>query len=495
MDLQFNQSVIEYLQCASKDYQTQEQTQEIRIPDGMPDVAVVLACWGQPVLRGKEWRSDHVSITGGIMTKILYLPENADVPQVMEAWLPFQMKWSIPNGKQDGAMTVDLGLRGADARVLTSRKIMVRTNLGALLHAFVPSEFTVGHPDAHPDDVQLLINRHCITLPKEAGEKAFGLEETLEFPASEPKLEQIVYYSVSPQILEQKVLSDKLIFRGLCIAHLLYRGTDGQLHSRDFDVPFSQYADLNNEFTADASMQVTAVITNMELENGGEGELRLKAGISGQFVVYDRICMDLVQDAYSPMRTVESDQIQLNIPGILEQTSATVSVQEDPQVDVMRPADVVFWPEQPYMSADADFSEADFGGVFQMLYYDPEGQLQSMQCRWQENRRIQADSGADVRVHVTCSGKPQYAAGMLHADLLANSTVTDRRGVEIVSGLKLGEVTPLAHDRPSLIVANSGTDSLWQIAKSNGSTVEMICKANGLSAEPAQNTVLVIPVL
>ena len=495
MDLQFNQSVVKYLQCAAREYQTQEQTQEIRIPDGMPDVGMVLACWGQPVLRGKEWRSDHVGVTGGVMAKILYLPEDGGAPQVMEAWLPFQMKWSIPTAKQDGTMTIDLGLRGADARVLNARKIMVRTNVGVLMQAFIPTEFTVCQPDDLPEDVQLLTNRYLLTLPKEAGEKAFSLDENLELPASEPKPEQVVQFHISPQVLEQKVLSDKLIFRGLCIVHLLYRGTDGQLYSRDFDVPFSQYADLEGEFAPEATVQVMPVVTNLELDPITDGPLHLKAGLSGQYMVYDRVNADLVQDAYSPVRTVEPAFSQLNVPAVLEQNSITVNAQADPQVDVMRPVDVVFWPEQPYVGTDAENVEADLGGVFQMLYYDPEGQLQSSQTHWQETRQLSADRDAAVALCVGCSGKPQYSAGMLYADLLAVSTVTDRQGVDAVCALKLGDPIQPDSNRPSLIITKSGAQTLWQIAKDNATTIELIRQANGLAADPASDAILLIPMV
>ena len=64
MDLQFNQSVIKYLRTVSREYQTQEQTQEIRIPDGMPDIGSILGSWGQVILRGKEWNGDTLTVTG-----------------------------------------------------------------------------------------------------------------------------------------------------------------------------------------------------------------------------------------------------------------------------------------------------------------------------------------------------------------------------------------------------------------------------------------------
>ena len=35
-----------------------EQSQEIKLAEGMPDVGRILTAWGQPILRGKEWGSD-----------------------------------------------------------------------------------------------------------------------------------------------------------------------------------------------------------------------------------------------------------------------------------------------------------------------------------------------------------------------------------------------------------------------------------------------------
>lgn len=495
MDLKFNQNVLKCLQCPVREYQTQEQTQEIRIPDGKPDIAMVLACWGEPVLRGKEWRSDQVGVTGGVMAKVLYLPEEAGPPQVLEAWLPFQMKWSIPSGHQDGTMRVIPCLRSADARVLSARKLMVRTNVGMLMEAMTPAEFTMYQPGDVPEDVQLLTNRYYLTLPVEAGEKAFGIDEILEMPASEQKIDQIVRLGLSPQVLEQKVLADKLIFRGLCIAHLLYLGSDGQLYSRDFDVPFSQYADLDGEFAPESTVQVMPVITNLEVEQTPEGGVHLKAGLSGQYMVYDRVAADLVQDAYSLTRSVDPAVEQLTVPAVLESATQQVNAQADPQVDVMRPVDVSFWRDQPYVVKNGDYAEADMSGTFQMLYYDPEGQLQSALTRWEDTLRFPAAEDSAPSVNLSVGGKPQYSAGMLHGDLLAETAVTSGQGLDMVTGLKLGEASKPDPDRPSLIVTKVCGQSLWQIAKENATTMEAIRAANGLVDEPSMNSILLIPVI
>lgn len=495
MDLQFNQRVIKCLQSADREYQTQEQTLEIRIPDGMPDIAMVLACWGQPVLRGKEWRADHLGVTGGVMAKILYLPEEAGPVQTLEAWLPLQMKWTIPNSRQDGTMLVDLGLRSADARVLSARKLMVRTNVGALLQTLTPMELSVSQSQDLPEDVQLLTNQYYLSLPREAGEKAFGLDETLQLPASDPKPERIVRFRLTPQVLEQKVLSDKLIFRGLCILHLLYQSEDGQLHSRDLDVPFSQYTDLSEEFAPEATVQIWPVVTNLELERTGEGDIHLKAGLSGQYVIHDRLRIDVPQDAYSAVRPVELQMTSFMAPGLLDQKVLPVTAQADPQVDVMKPVDVAFWREMPYISRDGGSVSAELCGTFQMLYYDPEGQLQCTQTRWEQTLPLPTDGETDAEVSLRVGGKPQYSTGMLQADLLADYEAKNSSGIEMIRALELGERTNPDPQRPSLILTKAGTRDLWQIAKDNATTVSLIKEANGLEGEPAPDAVLLIPVI
>ena len=74
MEFEFQKSACPCLETVLREVQNVEQTQEIKLSDGMPDIGRVLAAWGQTILRGKEWRSDSVSFSGGMMVWILYAP-------------------------------------------------------------------------------------------------------------------------------------------------------------------------------------------------------------------------------------------------------------------------------------------------------------------------------------------------------------------------------------------------------------------------------------
>ena len=61
MDVNFQNRDDSCLNLAVRELQNSEQTQEIKLTEGMPDVGKILAAWGQPILRGKEWNADTLN--------------------------------------------------------------------------------------------------------------------------------------------------------------------------------------------------------------------------------------------------------------------------------------------------------------------------------------------------------------------------------------------------------------------------------------------------
>ncbi len=54
MEFEFQKSACPCMETVLREVQNVEQTQEIKLSDGMPDIGRVLAAWGQTILRGKN---------------------------------------------------------------------------------------------------------------------------------------------------------------------------------------------------------------------------------------------------------------------------------------------------------------------------------------------------------------------------------------------------------------------------------------------------------
>ena len=80
-------------------------------------------------------------------------------------------------------------------------------------------------------------------------------------------------------------------------------------------------------------------------------------------------------------------------------------------------------------------------------------------------------------------------------DIVLNTVSTAKQGMSIVTGITADDTIEQSDGRPSLIIRRAGDDSLWDIAKSSGSTVEAIKNANNIQAEPDSEQMLLIPVV
>ena len=396
MEFEFQKSACPCMETVLREVQNVEQTQEIKLSDGMPDIGRVLAAWGQTILRGKEWRSDSVSFSGGMMVWILYAPEDGSEERCIDGWIPFQMKWDLPERTEEGSIRIQCLTRFVDARSVSARKLMVRVGAAAMAEACVPKTAEIAAPAEPIEGVELLTSSYPVRMPREAGEKAFALDEELTLPESSPLPERLVYYCLHPRITEKKVLSNKVVFRGNGNLHVLYRSEEGQLHGWDFELPFSQLADLSGEHSGDAQADILLSPTSLELEVDDEGHMRLKCGIVGQYLISDREMLTLAEDAYSPGRELSVQTEQLEVPAILESRRETVYGEQSIPAEANLTADVSFLVDFPRQRRTQKGVEMEIPGSFLVLYYGEDGILHSATARWEGQCILNADENTVI---------------------------------------------------------------------------------------------------
>lgn len=496
MELQWKSNPCSYLRCSVRQVQNQEQTLEIRLTDGMPDIGRVLCAWGQMMLRSKQWRSDGMTLSGGINAWVLYAPEDGSEPRCVEGWIPFQAKWSFPESYREGIIRTDGCIRSMDARTLSARKLMVRASLALLGEALEAEEAAVFSADELPEGVFVNKKTYPVQLPKEAGEKLINLEESLPIPDPAPR--KLLCCRLTPWVTEQAALGGQMVIRGNVRADYVYMGEDDMLHSGSQELPFAQFADLDREYGKDATASVIMALSNAECALDGQ-QLHIKCGLIGQYLIHDRVLLELAEDAYSPRRSLTPMTAGLELPAQLDAVNETLDAHAELPLPAQSAVEVTFRPDWPVQYRENDRVTVEMPGMFQVLYYDPEGNLQSAVESW--TGRTELPAGENCGLHIgLCQTKAPAASVMgdrmrLDGTLDMQLRTVANTSFPMVTGLEVGEEVTPDPMRPSVILRRSGDMSLWELAKLCGSTVEAISRANGLSGEPAAEQMLLIPVL
>lgn len=496
MEVKFNQAQVSCLKPIVSQVHTQELTQEVRLPDAYPDIGRILGCWGQPLIRSKEWSGNSMSANGGIMAWMLYAPEDESQPRVVDAWIPFQFRWAFPEMANDGVIVVQPIITNLDGRSISARKILLRADVGTMGQAMESVKEDVFTPIPVPEDVQLLIRNYPVEVPVEAGEKQLQIEE--QIPWEKSPIHQIVSYSFEPEIEETKVLGNRLVFRGQGRLHMMYMTEDGSIHHYDTQIPFSQYKELDGDYEPGTKVWILPVLTALELEKNEDGGILLRAGIAAQYTLFDMKVLELVEDAYSPKRQVNIQSEQLRLPMRLDSVELQMNAEGSLHDDMSQVICANAFACNPGVHIVENGGQVTMDGNYQVLYRDEEGRLMRESIRFDCAKPLTTADDNNIYLWLEGATQPEYQPGndgmKLHNRYQVSAQVFSGQPIPMVTGLELGEIAEPNPNRPAVILRRAGEEGIWNLAKSCGSTVDAIKAANHLADEPVEGTLLLIPV-
>lgn len=483
MQLQWNKQSCQYLKTLVRQVQTQEQTQQLRLPEELPDVGRVLCTWGQSIIRSKEQRGDTILVSGGVSSVVTYLPEDGSFARSVEVWIPFQAKWNSQQTQRECPIRCKSLLRSMDARILSARKIMVRANISILAEALEPTETEVVTP-VEQAEVQILKKTYPAVLPREAGEKVFEFEEEI----SVPNAKKWISWQIEPALTEQTVLGGRLIMRGVGQLHYVYQDELGHISSGWQDIPFAQFAELEKEYAKEATADVMMAVTGLETEPTDVG-IRVQGSCMAQYVIWDRELLEVAEDAYCPNGDVQLSVQPLILPMELDNRYQTLTAR--PQFREGKMVDVTFFPGHPEQYREGNEINVSLNGLFQILYEDVDGNLQMTTENWDQEFTISA--APDSQVMTTLKEVSDQEEGLRIELKLGLHTQTDQQ-IPMITELEVGQMRQPDEDRPTLVLRRMDRETLWELAKQTGSTMEAITQANGLTQEPEQGQMLLIPI-
>lgn len=493
MELPFEKTVSRFWQQKLYTPVTKEETQEYKLPESMPDIGRVIAAWGQVVLRGKEWRNHHIGLNGGVMVWVLYAPEDGGEVRRIESWLPFNVR--VEHGHQEeGIIRAECVLCSVDARSTSSRKLMLRCSVGLMVQTLMPREAELMSPGELPGDIEVLERAYPMVLTRETGEKTFLCDETLPGTG---EIERIVYYRLSPRVLEQKVLGSRGVFRGLGELHLLCQDEQGKMRSMDLEVPFAQYLDLEGDYEEGAEISNLLCVTSLEVEPEENGELRVRCGLVSQYIVSAPTVIRCLEDAYSPVRELELVKQEVVLPAWLDEQIQQVELGERLTGEGI-PVDQIFFPELPMVTRQPGGAEIRVGGSFQALCQEPDGSLvgKTVKAHQPISLTTECDTIPCTWLRGGAQARREGGGWALEAQMEAKLDSICTRPIGMVAGIRAGERREPDPDRPSVILrARRPEETLWDIAKYCGSTVSAIQRLNKLEREPEENRLLLIPVI
>lgn len=501
MELVFQEQRQEYLCRILCDTVSQEQTADVVIPDSIPDADRVVDAFGTLLVRSEECGADSAQAAGSVLVGAIFVDEGG-TPYSVKTEIPFSVRRDFPQQGNDCYMQCRCTLKSVDARLLNSRKVLIRVGISCTLQVFSPriqTHYDISEP---AETLQLQRRELPMRMPMGLGERSFSVNEELDLPEGKNSISRLLKCLYRPKISEQRMVGSKAVFKGELLVHALYEDSEQKLCTWQWNVPFSQYAELDRELD-EGDLQTFLTLTSAETEPDTQYESRrllLSAGLLAQCLTVGTQNVKLISDAYctDAELTPQWDTWEMN--GLLDrQTFRETAVFEGEQ-DADSIVDAWMYRDEAETSRDGDELVLTMLMNCNVLYYDGEGNLQGKTLRPTAKLSTVLAQQAGCEISEVTEGELYCSANRNQLTLRMPMDITlDSVAMQEIKAVCGGSIEPfegISGHRPSVILRRTDEEnSVWEIGKQFHTPVREILSANQLDGETVPgNRLLLIPV-
>lgn len=500
MELLFQKYELNHLERVWSHSAVGEQTADVIVPDSFPDVDRILDAFGTLTLQDVECLTDSVSLSGTVLAGVLLVGENGEVHS-LPVRIPFGVRKELGTPVEQGEPLYRCELRSVDARMVNSRKLLVRVGYQWSFEVYSPCTRAISYLEEPSERIQLRWAEYPMELPTVTGEKQFTVNEELELPENISPVSEILKWNTRLQILDQKTVGSKAVFKTELLLHLLYEDPQGKLCTYDWRLPLSQFTDLSADAEG-GEVQTFLHMTEWDLEPDSQVESRrlfLRVGLRARSMVYEVRRVRVMEDAYCIDALMEPQWDRWSYRPLLDTQSLRGTAQWRGEEPLGTIVDLWAWTEDGERQRQGDTLTIKVPVTCSVIYYDKEGKLRGKQFRpHMEGELPLHESGECSLRDVLCTevycngsgGTPELRIPVqLRVDCYGDQAVRCLSGAELQSLPESGE------RQPDLILRRTEEDEdLWTIAKSYRTSSKLIAEANALDDRPIpEGTMLLIP--
>jgi len=294
---------------------------DFNVPDIRPDVKAIIRENGKIRITEKKCNAGRLHIKGTLVTNILYIGEDSESVQGIEAEIPFDEMLHIDREDCTG-MTIRAELDDLTAGLIHSRKINVKALVTVkLFYEEIQDEIVVTETEGKG----LFARAKDISFTNLAAAKrdTVRVREEVQLPSSRPNIAELLYKEMHLVVSESRVMEEELSVKGTMSLFVVYRGNSLKESTELYEtkVPFMARFELSGarpDMIEDISVAVLQEnITSGADEDGEERLLNVEVVLELDMKLYEEKELTVLEDIYSVSGEVKLKGQEQKIPQLL----------------------------------------------------------------------------------------------------------------------------------------------------------------------------------
>lgn len=468
------------------------------VPDSKPDILNTICTSGVVSIYKKEVQDGKIRLDGAINTYIMYMPDgDDDIVRGLSTSLDFSENINVLNCTETMSVISDVKIKSIEAKVINGRKVGIKATLEINLKVYSNEEIQVINDIQNERNIQILKENLKVNSLVGQGQTKIYAKDNIQIDNMD-NLAEILKSQVCLIDKDIKISYNKVLTKAEAEVKIMYLTEDNRINSVICKIPVVGFIDIQN-VTEGNLCDVNYEIKNIVIKPNSQEEHSIYIEIEIEVIccVYEEKEINLIQDMYSPTQNLKFEKRQIMTMTDKQTISDTKQIREKinlKDIEGLNLIDVDIMPsilnENKINSKILNECEMNLKFIFensrkQIITKEVKIPFEYIVDNLQNGENLNADTNIEVKSKdfIIQDG------GIINCniDLQADTNLYRMANLNMIDSIEEdGEREEQDYSIVIYIVKKG--DTLWNIAKEFGSTVDGIARVNGI-----ENRNLIMP--
>lgn len=468
------------------------------VPDSKPDILNTICTSGVVSIYKKEAQEGKVRIDGAINTYIMYMPDGTeDTVRGLNTSIDFSENLNVPNCNDGMKVISDVKIKSIEGKVINGRKVGIKATLEVNLKVYLNEDVEIINEIQNEGNIQILKEDLKVNSLVGQGETKIYAKDNIQIDNMD-NLAEILKTQICLVDKDIKISYNKVLTKAESEIRIMYLTEDNRVNTVNYKIPVVGFIDIPN-VTEENICDVNYDIRNIIIKPNSQDEhsIYVEIEIEVECFVYEEKQINLIQDMYSTSHNLSFEKKQImtmtnkqNVTDI-KQIREKVNLKD---IDGLNLIDVDVNPsiinENKINSKILYEAELNFKFIFQnsrmqIIIKDAKVPFEYTVENLQNGETLNTSSNLDVKSKdfiiqdggdINCN-----------IDVQTDTNMYRTANINMIDSIEENEEREEQDYSLVIYVVKKG-DTLWNIAKEFGSTVDGIARVNGI-----ENRDLIVP--
>ena len=461
------------------------------VPDVKPDILSIVSTNGNVCMYKKEVQDGKIKLEGSINAYVIYIADDESASmRAINTSIDFSKTIDMKEIKSTMQLDSKVELSNIECKILNGRKINLRANMQVMLTAY--SNETIEYIDKVENDrnIQLLNEKMTINSLVGSGTTKVYAKDTISIDNID-NLSEIMKVNISIENRENKISYNKILTKADAVFKIMYLTDDRRINTVTASIPIMGFIDMQDvaeDNICDASYELKNIV--IKPNNVEEHSIHVEGEIEIYCSVYKKLEINIIQDLYSKTKEIQYTKKTIRVMKEREETTETFNLRKQEKIEEIRQNKIYDVEAKPtIISSQVEDGRVTYQGEISLTFIYAEENTSRINIKnlvepfefTETSQSITTKSKIETNIEISKKDFMVMPDGNIDMKIDLNFKLNIVKETEINIIENINETEDRNREIYSIVIYYTKPgDTLWNIAKRFGSTIDEIVKVNNI---------------